>query len=687
MKIVHSACPHDCPSTCALEVERLDAHTIGRVRGAPGNSYTAGVICAKVARYAERNHHEARLAHPLRRIGDKGEGRFQQISWDDALDITAEAFLEAERKYGPETVWPYNYAGTMGLVQRDGLWRLRHAKNYSCQHETICVSIAWKGYMAGTGVLRGVDPREIGVSDLAVIWGTNAVHTQVNVMTHATRARKERGATIVVIDPYRNATAMQGDIHLQLRPGTDGALACAVMHVLFAEGFADWDYLDKFTARPKDFEAHLKTRTPEWAAAITGLSADEIVDFARLYGATERSFIRLGYGFARSRNGAVNMHAASCLPTVTGAWQYKGGGAFHNNGAIYHWDKTMLMGLDVKDDAVRVIDMSRIGAALTGDPQDLGDGPPVTAMLTQNTNPVVVAPETEKVCAGLMRDDLFLCVNEQFMTETARYADIVMPATTFVEHDDIYQQGGSSHIIFGPKIIEPYAECRSNHDLLCALAKRLDARHPGFEMTERELIEDMLAKSGWPDIASLENTAGHDCAPDFETAHFLNGFANEDGKFHFAPDWGRSRQTRFGPAGVTMPEFPDHWEVIDDASDERPFRLVTAPARNYLNSSFTETPSSRKREGRPSVMLHPDDAIDAGVAEGDRVRLGNDRASVVVHAELFDGLQRGIVVVESVWPNEAFEEGMGINALVAADPVAPIGGAAFHDTSVWLRAA
>ena len=245
-KTGYSACPHDCPSTCALEIELLPSGQIGKVRGAEENSYTAGVICAKVARYAERANHKDRLLHPLLRVGPKGSGQFKQISWEEALDRTAEAFQQAEAKLGSETVWPYFYAGTMGLVQRDGIERLRHAKRYSGQHSTICVTLARAGYIGGTGNLRGPDPREMAKSDCVVIWGTNAVHTQVNVMTHAIRARKERGAKIVVVDPYRNATAEQADIHLMLRPGTDGALACAVMHVLFRDGYADREYMAQY---------------------------------------------------------------------------------------------------------------------------------------------------------------------------------------------------------------------------------------------------------------------------------------------------------------------------------------------------------------------------------------------------------------------------------------------------------
>ena len=242
-----SVCPHDCPSACALEVELLDAHTIGRVRGAKDNSYTLGVICEKVGRYAERIHHPDRLLHPLKRKGPKGSGEFQRISWDDAMAETAEAFLKAEAKYGAEAVWPYYYAGTMGLVMRDGINRLRHAKNYSGMYDTFCVALSWPGYLAGTGSIAGVDPREMQKSDLIVIWGGNPVNTQVNVMTHAMMARKERGAKIACVDVYDTGTMKQADMKLLIRPGTDGALACAIMHVLFRDGYADWPYLEKYT--------------------------------------------------------------------------------------------------------------------------------------------------------------------------------------------------------------------------------------------------------------------------------------------------------------------------------------------------------------------------------------------------------------------------------------------------------
>jgi anaerobic selenocysteine-containing dehydrogenase len=686
-KILASACPHDCPSTCALEVEVFDKHTIGRVRGAEDNAYTAGVICAKVARYAERVHHPDRLKHPLRRTGAKGRGQFAPISWDDALDLVAEQFLRAEQTHGSETVWPYLYAGTMGYVMRDGIHRLRHAKKYSGFFSTICVNPAWTGFIAGTGKLAGTDPREMAKSDLVVIWGTNAVNTQVNVMTHATRARKERGAKIIAVDVYMNGTMRQADLPVLIRPGTDGALACAVMHCLFRDNKADWEYLDRYTDAPRELAEHLRTRDPEWASRITGTPVETIEAFARLVGENKRAYFRLGYGFSRSRNGAINMHAASCIAAVIGAWRYEGGGAFHNNGAIFHLDASLIEGTDLRDPSIRMLDQSRIGAILTGDDDALLGGTPVTAMLIQNTNPVAVAPDQETVKRGFARDDLFVCVHEQFMTDTAKMADVVLPATMFVEHDDFYTAGGSQYILLGPKLIEPPGECRSNHDVICGLAKRLGAEHPGFAMTPRELIDATLQKSGWGTLAELEANRWIDCQPDFATAHYLNGFAYPDGKFRFKPDWPEVpfRRWHRKHAAPSIPKLPDHWAVIEEAEPEHPFRLATSPARGFLNSSFTETPTSLTRERRPEVMIHPEDAAALAVADGEEVVLGNRRGKVHLHARLFDGVRRGVLIAESLWPNSAYADGRGINTLTGADPVAPFGGAAFHDNKVWLR--
>ena len=659
------------------------------IRGAADNDYTAGVICAKVARYAERVHHPDRLLAPLRRTGDKGSGSFETISWDDALDLVAEKFLAAERRHGSEAVWPYFYAGTMGLVMRDGINRLRHVKKYSGFHSTICVNPAYSGFAAGTGRIAGTDPREMARSDLVVIWGTNPVNTQVNVMTHATRARKERGAKIVAVDVYQNGTMEQADLPVLIRPGTDGALACAVMHCLFRDDRADWDYLERFTDAPRELAEHLRPRTPAWAQRITGCDAGTIEAFARLVGERRRAYFRLGYGFSRSRNGAANMHAASCIPAVTGAWRYEGGGAFHNNADIYHWNKSMIEGSDARDRSVRMLDQSRIGAILCGEPDALAGGPPVTALLIQSTNPVSVAPDQEKVKRGFARADLFTCVHEQFMTETARMADVVLPATMFLEHDDVYQGGGHQNILLGPKVIEPPGECRSNHEVNCALASRVGAEHPGFAMTPRELIDWTLRHSGWGTLAELEAKRWIDCQPDFDTAHYLKGFAWPDGKFRFKPDWPNVPFRSPWHAGPVerMPKLPDHWEVIEEADAAHPFRLATSPSRNFLNSTFNETPTSRAKEGRPTVMIHPDDAARLGIVDGARVVLGNARGEVRLAARLYAGVRHGVLIAESIWPNDSFEDGRGINTLTGADAIAPYGGAAFHDNKVWIRLA
>jgi anaerobic selenocysteine-containing dehydrogenase len=682
--IVHSVCPHDCPSACALEVERIDGKRIGRLHGALAQTYTRGVVCAKVARYAERQHHPARLSQPLRRTGEKGVGAaaFVPISWDAALDEVAEQLTRAAQRYGSETVWPYYYAGTMGLVQRDGINRLRHAMRYSREHLSICSMLSDAGWLAGVGAKRGVDGREIAKSDLIVVWGGNPVSTQVNVMTHIAAARKERGAKLVVVDPYRTATAEQADIHLAPLPGTDGALACAVMHVLFKEGCSDRDYMARYTDDPCGLEAHLAPRDPAWAARITGLREDEIFAFARLYGRTKRSYIRVGYGFSRSRNGAAQLFAVTCLPAVTGAWAYEGGGALYSNLGLIPIDLTMIEGLDSVDPGIRTLDQSRIGPVLTGDRRDLGDGPPVTALFIQNTNPMVVAPESSLVHRGFRRPDLFVCVHEQFMTETAAMAEIVLPATTFLEHDDIYPAGAHSYLQIGRAVLPPYAECSSNHEVICGLAERLGASHPGFTMSAIELIEQTLRISQLPGVTEFPEGGRLDCCPPFETSHFLDGFAHADKKFHFRAD-----RRAIGREYARLPAFADHVDVIDDDDPERPFRLVTAPSRSFLNTSFNNTPSSIVREGRPTALVHPEALIALGIGDGDRLRIGNDRGSVVVHARSFDGLQRRVVIVEGLWPNHAFEEGIGINLLTSADPGLPRGGAVFHDTSVWLSPA
>lgn len=681
-KWLRTACPHDCPSTCAIEVERLSPDTIGKVRGNALNDYTSGVICAKVAAYRERVHSPNRLTHPLRRVGDKGDRHFEQISWDDALDEVAEAFIKSSQKYGMQSIWPYHFAGTMGLIQRDAIIGFRNALGTSRQDSTICTTAGVSGWMAGCGKMIGSDTREMSVADMVVVWGGNPVSTQVNVMAHVTKARKGRGAKLYVIDPYRTPTAQQADVHLCLSPGTDGALACAVMHVLFRDGYADRNYMAKYTDQPAALETHLRGKSPEWASGITGLAVDEIEAFAKAYGETDRAYIRVGYGFSRSRNGSANMHAVSCLPAVGGKWQYEGGGALHSNRHLYQVNQDLITASDCLDTTTRELDMSRIGAILANEEDSLLGGPPVTAMIMQNVNPAEVAPDTNKVIDGLKRDDLFVCVHEQFMTDSAELADIVLPATMFLEHDDLYQGSGHSYLQVGKKIIEPHEESRSNIEVLSGLAQRLDSDHELFTLDAWEIIDRTLKATGHPGADETHEMGWIDCSLPFDEAHFLNGFGFSDGKFRFQADW-----SAIGAEHRQMSSLPDHLENIDGVTEDKPYRLVAAPARRFLNTSFTQSPSSLRKEGEPTALIHPDTLSALGVEEGKDIVIGNDLGEVIVKAEAFDGLQNGTVVVEGIWPNKFFKTGVGINALVSADRILPNGGAAFHDTAVWIKPA
>jgi len=678
-----SVCPHDCPSTCSLDVEVLDKHTIGKVYGAKSHSYTAGVICAKVARYSERVHHPDRITYPLKRIGKRGVGisEYARISWDEALDTIATRFKAIVETDGAESIWPYHYAGTMGWVQRDGLDRLRHCLGTSRQHSTFCITLADAGWKAGTGAKRGSDARLMRKSELVVVWGTNPVSTQVNVMSHLAQAKRESNAKLVVIDPYKTKTADKADMHLMLKPGSDAALACAVINVLISEGLADRNYLANHTDFNSRIEEHFASRTPEWAAEITGLSEQEIIDFARLYGSTRKSFLRIGYGFTRSRNGAANMHAVSCLPAITGAWSEEGGGALYSQSGLYGLDTTLICAKDVAHEHTRVLDQSRIGAILCGDATDLQGGPPVKALFIQNTNPAVVAPDSNKVLEGLGREDLFTVVHEQFMTDTARWADIVLPATMFLEHDDVYTAGGHTSVQLGPKLIEAPGECLSNHSVLVKLFERLGLSHPANELSERELIDATLKATNLPGLVELETTGNMECGLKFDSANFIDGFATHDKRFHFSPDWSRQ-----GAYSQGMPEIADYWDVIDQPNDFHPLRLVTAPARQFLNTTFTETPSSVRMEKQPFALIHPEDMRRYGLVHGEMITLGNTLGEVSIEAKQFDGVQVGTVVVESLWPNHYFVDGVGINALISSEPGKPNGGAVFHDTAVWVKA-
>lgn len=679
-----SVCPHDCPGTCALVVEQLSNRRVGRIRGAAHHPYTEGIICGKVARYAERLYHPDRILTPLLRIGKKGAGSFEKIGWDDALNIVKNAFYSAQKRFGRETLWPYSYGGTMGLVQRGAIHRLRHLAGGSYQKATICATIGRAGWLAGVGAQIGPDPREMPDSDLIIFWGMNPIVTHINAWSHAMKARKLRNALIVVIDPYRTASAEGADYHLPLRPGTDGALACAVMHILFRDGFADQEYLARYTDVPAALERHVAARSSAWAAALTGLTPEVIESFAALYGRTPRSFIRFGYGMTRSRNGAVALHAASCLPAVTGAWRHRGGGALLSTSDHFRLDTTLIEATEARDPTVRTLDMSQIGRVLIGEESALSGGKSVTAMIVQNANPAVTAPESVLVHKGLAREDLFLCVHEQFMTDTARFADVVLPATTFLEHDDLYTSYGHTFLQVSRAVIQPIGEARSNHDVINALLQRLGSDHASLALDAWSSVERVLAHSGMPSATALQTHGWLDCAKPFAEQHFLTGFPQSDGRFHFAPAWTLDTSET---SHLPLPALPDHLPLIEEADSAHPFRLITAPARHFLNSTFAESPTARQHHVRPTVLIHPEDCRATGITDGAVIHIGNRRGIVTLHARSSMLVQRGIVVVESIWPTGDFINCSGINTLTGADSVPPAGGAAFHDTAVWIRPA
>jgi anaerobic selenocysteine-containing dehydrogenase len=669
-----SACPHDCPSTCALEVELLPDGKTGRYRGAPDHPYTRGVLCTKVARYADRAHAPNRLMQPLRRTGPKGSGQFSPISWDEAMDDIGNRFGGIIASHGAEALWPYYYAGTMGWIQRDSIQALRRRFGMSEQKRTFCTTIVGAGWTAGMGSEKGRDPLAMLKSDLIIVWGANSVATNIHAFSLAQEARKQRGAKIIVIDPYRSPTAALADLHLPLIPGSDAALACAVMHIAFRDGLADRAYLAAHTDFPAGLEAHLAARSPAWAAALTGLSTEQIEAFAALYLATPNAYLLTGYGLSRGRNGASTVHAVSCLPAVSGAWKHPGGGAFWAYGApVYGFiNRTPVQGVPVP---VRELDMSRMGAALTGhltgDRSELQDGPPVMGLLIQNTNPAVVAPNSGLVRQGLLREDLFTVVHEQFMTDTALLADIVLPATQFIEHDDLYVAGGHATLQLGPKLIAAPGLCRSNLEVNNEIARRLGATEPRFSQTARDLIDEVLATSGLGSYEELQRRRWIDLTPPAETAPF----GHADGRFRFAPDW------------QGLPPLPDHAGLDARTDAAHPFKLIAPPARNFLNTTFSQVDRWRQKEERPYLRLTAATAAAYGISPGDAVTIGNRQGEVTLTAQIADGQADSVLVAEGLWRNGDFKGGSGINTLVSDEAAAPKGGAIFHDTSVWLKRA
>ncbi|MBF0625367.1 MAG: molybdopterin-dependent oxidoreductase [Magnetococcales bacterium] len=670
-----STCPMDCPSACALEVTQTDGRVTG-LRGNRDHPFTRGVICGKVARYVEIQN-GPRLTSPLLRVGAKGADHFRPVTWEVALERIVTELQRVIQRSGPQAVFAHFYAGTMGLVQRSAVERLVHRAGFSRMAPTICASIAGAGWLAGVGRKIGPDPAEMRHSDLILLWGINAVSTHINLMTFVREARQQ-GARLVVVDPYRTRTARLADQHLDPRPGTDGALVAAMIHVLLEEGLSDPEFLAERTDFDPEVREHFRQRSPEWAAPITGLDPAVIRAFARDYGRARAPFLKIGFGLSRQANGAVNLHAVSCLPAVTGAWRRVGGGALlSTSDCVRIDDEAVLQSHWLAQRPSRILDMSRLGALLTGAAVD----PPIEALLTFSANPAAACPDLSAVRRGLLREDLFTVVHEQVMTDTARLADVVLPATTFLEHEDLYKSYGQTTLQWAKPVVAPTGAARCNHDVVDAIARGLGFDEPPFRRSVAETVRTVLADSGLPPPESWPNHPWLDVTPSPDAAHFRHGFGQADGRFHFRPGW----------RDPAMPTLPDHWPVNRrDRADEAsryPLDFMTPPDHAVLNSTFAGLDTVQKRRGPPVLMLNPADAAARGIGDGQPVVVFNDLGRLTLTARLTSDVRPGLCLCESNRVADEFPEGIGLNLLTHADRTAPAGGPAFHDNRVEVAPA
>ena len=675
-----SVCPHDCPSQCALSVTIEDG-LVADVAGDPTHPFTQGVICGKVHDYAERLYAPTRVRTPLRRVGAKGEGRFEPVSWEAALEEIAHRWRRIIGEWGGEAILPYSYGGTLGLIQYWAGHPLFHALGASQLDRSICIATAYAGWSATLGTVAGNDAEQLVDSELVVLWGINASYTHINLMTLVKRARK-RGAFVVCIDPYRTATARSADLYLQPRPGTDGALALGMMHVLIAEGLIDRDYIERATLGFAPLAESVRTYDPARVSGITGLSAEEIVSLARRYGATKASFLRVGIGLSRHDNGGATCRAIACLPALTGAYAHPAGGALLSSSRTFGLDLGALERRDLMPAPTpRTINMVRLGRALT----DADMRPPVKALYVYNSNPASIAPNQELVLRGLAREDLFTVVHEQHLTDTTDFADIVLPATTSMEHVDLYKSFGHLYVQLAEPVVEPVGEARSNWHTVRLLARALGRDDPHFAKDEPTLIREVLA-SGDPSVEGItyerlrEERAvrlnvGRPYLP------FANGAPTPSGKVEFVSE---------SMAGLGQPALPSYVPLVegpDNAELARrfPLQCIVPPNRFFLNSSFSQSDLLRRRQKGPSVFLSPVDARARGIEDGEAVYVGSARGGARFAALITEDTRPGVAVIEGIWWSKHQAGGRGVNA-ITDDRLADLGGGpALHSNLVEVR--
>jgi anaerobic selenocysteine-containing dehydrogenase len=672
--VVKGACPHDCPDTCALEVHVRDGIAT-KVTGSAAHAPTAGVLCTKVARYTERTYHPDRLLHPMRRIGKKGEGRFERISWEEAIAAIAKRLkpLAAE---DPEQILPYSYAGTMGLVQGESMsMRFFHKLGASFLDRTICASAGTVGHEITLGSRIGVDVELADEAKLIIFWGSNAITSSVHFWARAQQA-KRRGATLVAIDPYRSLTAEKCHTHIALLPGTDSALALGLMHVLIRDDLIDRDYVERHTLGFEALRGRVGSYDPARVASICGITPGQIESLARLYGTTRPALIRANYGLQRARGGGMGMRNIACLPALVGAFRDAAGGIFLSTSGNFEVDQHALIRPDLlAGRRPRTINMSTIGHAL------LDEKAPIRAMIVYNANPVAVAPDSTRVIRGFAREDLFTVVLEHFQTDTADYADILLPATTQLEHLDVVKPYGHYYLMANNPAIAPLGESKPNSDIFRLLAQEMGFTDPCFGESDETIAQAAVAED-W-DFNAVRAEGWKRVGPPKDVARFVDGgFDTPSGKVEFF-------STR--AEGLGLDPLPDYIAPQEDtrspAASRYPLAMISPPARNFLNSSFVNVQSLRASEGEPWLDIHPDDAAKRGVIAGRYVRVFNDRGSIELRARVTDRARRGVVVGLSVWWKKLARDGKNANELTSSDTLTDMGRApTFYDCLVQVEA-
>jgi anaerobic selenocysteine-containing dehydrogenase len=682
--VVLGACPHDCPDTCALRITVENGRAI-KVEGAADHPTTRGTLCTKVARYLDRTYAPSRLLHPLRRAGPKGCGRFERIGWDEALDTIAARFKEiAASPDGPQAILPYSYAGTMGLLQSCSMdRRFFHRLGASLLDRTICASAGKTGYVATIGASIGTDLEQFENARLILIWGSNPIVSNLHLWSRVQEA-KRRGAKLIAIDPYRSLTAEKCHVHLALLPGTDAALALGMMHLLVAEDLLDHDYIARYTLGFDALKERVHEYPPERVAQITGLAVEDIVALARDYGTIKPAAIRLNYGMQRHAGGGMAIRTAACLPALVGAWRDPAGGALLSSSGTYPVDSKALERPDLIWNNPRTINMSTIGDALLK-----AKDPPIRAIYVYNSNPVAVAPESAKVVAGFSRRDLFCVVHDVFLTDTADYADIVLPATTQLEHFDVHSSYGHLYVLANNPAIAPVGESKPNTEVFRLLAERMEFEEPCFcesdeDIARHAFISDHPRAQGI-DWETLKAEGWQRLSVPVRFAPFAEGnFPTPSGKCEFYSE--TLRRQGIDPLPTYTP--PRESVASNPTLGARyPLAMISPPARNALNSSFANLPTFLESEKTPHLEIHPDDAAARAIANGDKVRVFNDRGALVLTARVTDRARPGVVVALSIWWRKLSPDGTNAN-MVTGQALTDLGRAAtFYDCLVQVERA